>query len=221
MRGTGKEAKMMEQKRQRILETGFELFSSRSIESVTMPEVAKASGVGRATLYRYFLNKTDLVIAISTWKTKEFYDQYSFTLPDEKLTKLNAAQRFELYLDAFIELYRNHKDLLRYNQFFNIFIQGQPDIAQQISPFTKAFSIIEQRFHTVYSLAQEDRTLRTDIPETVIFSTMVHLMMAAATRYALGLIYQPDNGLDPEAELTLLKNMIIKEFTNPVKQENS
>ncbi len=221
MRGKGKNSIRMEKNRQMILETGFELFSSRSIESVTMPEIAKESCVGRATLYRYFSNKTDLVIAISAWKTSDFYDQYSSTLPDEKITNLNAAQRFALYLDAFIELYRNHKDLLRFNQFFNIFIQGQPDLTQQMSPFTKAFSIIEERFHTVYNLAREDNTLRTDIPESVIFSTMVHLMMAAATRYALGLIYKPNNGLDPEAELTLLKNMIIKEYTTPVKQENS
>lgn len=213
MRGTGKHAKQMEEKRQRILETGFTLFSSRPIESVTMPEVAQAASVGRATLYRYFANKTELVIAINTWKTAEFYNQYALTLPEENLEKLNAAQRFELYLDAFIELYRSHTDYLRFNQFFNIFIQGQPDELQQEPPYNRAFAVIEKRFHTVYSLAQQDGTLRTDIPEAEMFAVMVHLMMAAATRYALGLVYRPENSLDPESELILLKQMILRQYS--------
>ena len=56
-------------KRKRIMETGFNIFSERGIEAVTMPEVAEASGVSRATLYRYFPTKLDLVSAIGleTW----------------------------------------------------------------------------------------------------------------------------------------------------------
>ncbi len=212
MKEKGKQKKQREEKQQRILETGFTLFSSRPIESVTMPEVAKAASIGRATLYRYFTNKTELVIAINAWKTAEFYNQYTLTLPEENLTKLNAAQRFELYLDAFIELYRTHKDYLRFNQFFNIFIQGQHNQPQQEPPYNRAFAVIEERFHTVYRLAQQDGTLRTDIPESEMFTVMVHLMMAAATRYALGLVYRPENSLDPESELILLKQMILRQY---------
>ena len=36
---------------------------------------------------------------------------------------------------------------------------------------------------------------------------------AAATRYAVGLVYLSHRGSDPEAELVLLENMILKEFS--------
>ena len=57
-----------QEKYKRMLEAGFNLFSERGIEQVTMPEVAQASSVGRATLFRYFPSKMELVIAIGVWK---------------------------------------------------------------------------------------------------------------------------------------------------------
>ena len=212
MRSKQKDAIRMEEKRQRILKAGFELFSTRPIESVTMPEVAEKSGVGRATIYRYYDNKTELVIAIGTKIWADFFRDYSQNFNEENLRDLNAAQRFALYLDAFIDLYRNHKDILRFNQFFNIYVEGQEDASRKMSPYAKSIRAIAERFHNVYTLAQKDGTLRTDIPETEMFATSVHLMMAAATRYALGLVYRPENSLDPESELILLKKMILREY---------
>ena len=45
-----------------------------------------------------------------------------------------------------------------------------------------------------------------------MFSAIVHLMFAAATRYAVGVIYHTAQSSDLE-ELKLLKNMLIREFT--------
>ena len=212
MRNKEKDTQQIEEKRLRILETGFHLFESRSIESVTMPEIAKASGVGRASLYRYFNNKTELVVAIGTHVWTEFYREYSLLFPEEILEKKNAAERFELYLDAFIELYRIHRDILRFNQLFNVFIQGQDHDAVPLASYLESVNVIAERFHKVYCMAQEDGSLRTDVSETEMFTTSIHLMMAAATRFAMGLVYRPEGSPDPEAELLQLKRMIMKEY---------
>ena len=49
--------------RQRILETAYELFSHRGIRGVGVEEVITQAGVAKATLYRHFPSKDDLVIA--------------------------------------------------------------------------------------------------------------------------------------------------------------
>ena len=53
--------------RQRFLETGFRLFTERTIAAVSLETVAKESGIGVATLYRYFGSKADLAVAVSAW----------------------------------------------------------------------------------------------------------------------------------------------------------
>jgi AcrR family transcriptional regulator len=49
--------------RERILSTAYALFSQRGIRDVGVDEVIARSGVAKATLYRHFPSKDDLVLA--------------------------------------------------------------------------------------------------------------------------------------------------------------
>src|SRR3954467_15853031 len=48
--------------RDRILDSAYELFSTRGIRDVGVDEVIDRAGVAKATLYRHFPSKDDLVI---------------------------------------------------------------------------------------------------------------------------------------------------------------
>jgi AcrR family transcriptional regulator len=49
--------------RQRILDSAYELFSRRGVRAVGIDEVIKTASVAKATLYRHFASKDDLVLA--------------------------------------------------------------------------------------------------------------------------------------------------------------
>ena len=49
--------------RERILETAYDLFSRRSVRAVGIDEVIDKAGVAKATLYRHFESKDELVLA--------------------------------------------------------------------------------------------------------------------------------------------------------------
>jgi AcrR family transcriptional regulator len=49
--------------RERILDTAYQLFSRRAVRDVGVDEVIEQAGVAKATLYRHFPSKDDLVIA--------------------------------------------------------------------------------------------------------------------------------------------------------------
>jgi AcrR family transcriptional regulator len=49
--------------RERILEVAYDLFSHHSTRAVGMDEVIERAGVAKATLYRHFPSKDDLVLA--------------------------------------------------------------------------------------------------------------------------------------------------------------
>jgi len=50
--------------RERILTSAYELFSRRGIRAVGTDEVIERAGVARATLYRHFATKDELVLAV-------------------------------------------------------------------------------------------------------------------------------------------------------------
>ena len=113
-------------KRKRITETGFNIFSERGIEAVTMPEVAEASGVSRATLYRYFPTKLDLVLAIGLETWADYINYRTELIAPETNANWTAAEFLRYFLDSFIDLYRHHRDLLRFNYDLNKFYaQGE------------------------------------------------------------------------------------------------
>lgn len=212
MRNKEKDAIQIAANKQRILEQGFRLFAQYGIESVTMPKVAEAGGVDRSSVYRYYPTKLDLVIAISTNVWQDFTQKNYERLNRNKMT---GAEEYASFLETFLELYRNHKDILRYNQFFNVYVANEKVSPQQMRPFTEVTEKLAERFHQIYDKARTDGTLRTDVPENEVFSGTLHLMLAAVTRYAVGLVY--DSGVDPEKELTMLKEMLLDRYTVHVK----
>ena len=57
------EAEARPEARERILASSYELFSQRGIRDVGVYEVIETAGVAKATLYRHFPTKDDLVLA--------------------------------------------------------------------------------------------------------------------------------------------------------------
>jgi AcrR family transcriptional regulator len=49
--------------RERLLDTAYELFSARGVRAVGIDEIIERAGVAKATMYRHFAAKDDLVVA--------------------------------------------------------------------------------------------------------------------------------------------------------------
>ena len=72
--------------RERVLETAFRLFYAHGIRGVGIDRIVAESGVAKATLYKYFPAKDDLVLAYldkvdATW-TAQLHDAASAGGPD-------------------------------------------------------------------------------------------------------------------------------------------
>ena len=81
MRDPEKVKKEMEEKDRKILETAFRIFVEKKIEPVSMGEIAKEAGVGRATVFRHYQNKLELVIAVCTAQWQAYFDKLDEEIP--------------------------------------------------------------------------------------------------------------------------------------------
>lgn len=198
--------------RQKILETAFALFSQKNIESVSMGEIAKACGIATMTVYRYFSTKPKLAVAVATWKWASLIEDNRQYRPRPDFEGMTAAEVFDFFLDSFLRLYRDNRDILCFNQFFNIYVQSENIDETTIRPYGDLIRAFAERFHIIYEKALLDRTIRTDVPEEEMFRTTLHLMLAAVTRYAVGLVYKPENEDDAMKELKTLKRALLHEY---------
>jgi AcrR family transcriptional regulator len=92
-----------------ILDRARTLFDERGVTCVTMGEIARASGVGKGTLYRRFPNKGYLCQALLDEPTKHVQEQ---TLEILRRQEKLALQKLDAFLDLIVAFTAENLDLL-------------------------------------------------------------------------------------------------------------
>jgi AcrR family transcriptional regulator len=92
--------------RERILDTAYELFSTRGIRAVGTEEVLAKAGVAKSTLYRHFPSKEELVLAFL--QRREHRWTRAFVEEEAKRRGSTPRERLLAIFDAFDEWF--HRD---------------------------------------------------------------------------------------------------------------
>ena len=90
--------------KKKIIDAAFHIFVRDKIESAKMSEIAQAAGVGRATLFRHYPSKLELVIAVNAAKWKEYLDELDEKRPIASINEIPAIDRFILTIKHFCSL---------------------------------------------------------------------------------------------------------------------
>jgi hypothetical protein len=91
-------------------------------------------------------------------------------------------------------------------------VRNEKDALAHMQPYINVVNELKKAFHEMYERGKQDGTLNTEISEEEMFSSSFHIMLAAVTRYAIGLIYISEK-TNPEKEVERLEKMILREFT--------
>jgi AcrR family transcriptional regulator len=212
VKSTEPDAGAMAARREKLLNAGFRLFAEQSIEAVKLADIAKDCDIGVATLYRYFGTKADLVIEIATKHWLLYFDIVESEFQKRGGDGMSAAEELDFFLDCFIELYRNHKDVLKFNRNFDTYVKHEACTEAQMRPYNEAVSKFADKFHRLYQKGQKDGTLDIRFPEKKFFLNLLYIMVSVAGKYAEGLIYPPNDDQDKTEELFMLKHIILNAF---------
>ncbi|MBQ7514933.1 MAG: TetR/AcrR family transcriptional regulator [Schwartzia sp.] len=212
MRNLEKDEREMAERREKMMTEGFRVFSEKSIETATMNEIAKTAGLGYKTIYRYFGTKTSFVIAIGADIWKKYAVKVEEMYRARGGESMNAAEELTFFLDCFLDLYRNHKDILRFIRNFETYIRHENVPAEDIQVYNDVVDGFARKFHAVYQKAEQDGTLKLGLPEAQFFAAIMYIMLAAAEKFAEGLVYPMDQGEDQSENLELLKAMILRTY---------
>lgn len=131
--------------RERIISTAYELFTHRGIRAVGVDEIIARSGVAKATFYRHFPSKNDLVLAVLerrevVW-TKELVEKQSESrggTPEERLLAI---------FDVFHEWFQDRDDFDGCS-FVNVLLEmgaGSPAGAASLHHLANIRAIVRRR----------------------------------------------------------------------------
>lgn len=96
--------------RMRVLKAAERLFATKDARNVTMDEIAREAGVGRATLYRRYPDPTSIAIALLDEHERRLQEQI-LTGPPPLGPGAAAAQRLAAFYVAMVDLLERHLHL--------------------------------------------------------------------------------------------------------------
>lgn len=134
-------------KRNRILESAYDLFLSNSFSSTAIDDVVKMAGVAKGTFYLYFKDKYDLLDEVIIRKSTEILrDAFAYTqkkcggsTPDEKILSVVT------YLLDYLENNRNFTAIINKNfsRCFRLLMNSEnPESSGILSSFISSFGEI-------------------------------------------------------------------------------
>ena len=108
-----------------------------------------------------------------------------------------------------IRLYRQQPALLRFSGNYKTFLCRRRTQEQELQEHLEPLRPIRETFHAAYLRAKEDRSIRTDVPEDVLFTVAAIGMLSAAERYTQGIVWAGHADADYTEELLITQGMLL------------
>jgi len=91
-----------EDKKKHLLETALTLFSQSGFQGTSMDKVTKATGLSKATIYKYFFTKEILIAAVLNYSSAQSLARLQAIIEDDALSlEEKIHQRFQQVRSAF------------------------------------------------------------------------------------------------------------------------
>jgi AcrR family transcriptional regulator len=152
------------QARARILDAAYELFSTRGIRAVGVDEVIERAQVAKATLYRHFRTKDDLVLSFLEQREVLWTKQYIET--QARRRGATPEERLLAIFDVFDEWF--HGKEFDACSFINVLVEMGPD-----HPTGKACVTHLDNIRTIVATLAGEAGLR----DTESFARSWHILM--------------------------------------------
>lgn len=207
MRNLERDAMRMAERKERLLDAGFRIFSEQTIEAANLSDIIEAAEVASLTLYRYYGNKKGLVMAVMARRWSDCLADAFARYHAQGCDARTAGEQFTFYLNEFRWLYENDKPLLRLNENFTSYLKHEQTDAEQSQPILGFLRPLLEGLHKIYLRGEQDGTLRTELGEERLTVTPTHTLLAVVGKYASGLLYAGDDEAQNLREIDFLISM--------------
>ena len=196
--------KLKDKRVERAVAVCAELFLANGIENVKMTDIADVSGIGVATLYRYFGTKIGIAIDAMTFLWDDLKNLFSGVFDSETFLSQTGIKQLQDMLKMFIVLFTAHKDFMRLIGEFDRFVIHENVSPEQLEVYEKSVINFYPMIERAYNKGVEDGTVR-EIPEfRIYYLTFAHALTEMSKKFIDGEILPSDDFSDAEKELAML-----------------
>lgn len=197
----------MEIKARRIdkaVQVSADMFLSSGIEAVKMTDIAEASNIGVASLYRYFGTKTGITIAAMTYLWNKLKDMFSGVFDSEVFRRQTGIKQIRDFMKIFVVLYEAHPDFMKLLSEFDLYIIKENIPEYELEDYEKSIINFYPHVEAAYKAGIADGTVREVGDFKLYYVTFCHALMEMGKKLVQGELLPNDDFSVAVNELELI-----------------
>ena len=189
---------------ERAVEVSAQLFLKNGIEAVKMTDIADESGIGVATLYRYFGTKNGIIIAAMTYMWNELNKMFSGIFESEVFLAQSGIKQVSDLMRMFLVLYQAHPAFMKLLAEFDLMLVSDDIPKSELQNYEKSVINFYPVFEKSYMTGLNDGTVR-EVPDLRLFYlSYAHTLMELCKKLIQGELLPGDDFSHAEDELNTI-----------------
>ena len=185
-----------------LVDIATDLFMCRSIQDVTIRDIAVAAQVGEATIYRYFGSKQKLVVQ-SAMKIQEVVSSGYFK-PQENS---NGFENIKAFYNSYISIFKAHPTFYKFLSEFDIYMCG--DNSGILESYEDAIDQYKSIFMKAYEQGLIDGSIKEQKDIDLFYFTTAHTLIELCKKLSLKAVLNQDLIIKKEEEIKCLVEIIL------------
>ena len=191
-----------------LVDMATDLFMARSINEVTIKDIAVAAQVGEATIYRTFGSKQNIVLQ-AAMKLQGIVSQEFFKLEQGK----TGYEKLALFYESYYEIFLKHPNFYKFLNEFDAFVSlVQPDSS---SNYETAIEGYEEQYMKAYELGLEDGSIKPQKDIKMFYFSTTHALLELCKKLAFKkAVLNQDTRIEKNSEIKVLIDVILTSLNN-------
>lgn len=203
--------RQMEQRTRQILDAALELFCEKGIEDTSVEEVAKAAGVGPATIYRYFETKAELAISAGIAYWRKVADKYVGMLSGKAYGDMSGSGQMRYIFQIFGDIFEKEILFLKFLQEFDIFVRRYRIAEERLAEYEDCILNLKPYVTSALEKGLADGSL--DFSHTVdeMYFSVMHMMLSFMQKLSYnGSMLSSDGRVEPALQVKIAGDLLLK-----------
>ena len=185
-----------------LVDMATDLFMSRSIQEVTIRDIAISAQVGEATIYRYFGKKQELVVQ-AAMKLQGIVSSGYFQLD----SKMNGYQKLEAFYSSYLDIFNHHRDFYKFLSEFDAYMSVEnKDI---LNPYEDAIDQYKSAFMNAYEQGLKDGSVKAQENIDLFYFSTTHSILELCKKLALKAVLNQDLAIEKLGEVRCLIDIVL------------
>lgn len=156
-------------RKEQIIHAAFKLFCKYGIEKVTIKDIAKAAKLSESSIYRYYENKANLVLATLSILWQEIGSELEKNAEaTPHYNEMNGYEQISVWLDGMQMLYQENAAYVMFSYESKLYLQRN-GIRLSKATYNRLMADIEAPFIAAIEKGKADGSIPVDVDSVDLF----------------------------------------------------